>query len=295
MESDGHAVPRHGCCLQQPPSQPGYPADDDSDTIPPTHTPAAAAARSPTQGATTTWERWDSVRPDGTINPSGMTSLNHYALGAVADWMHRTIGGLTSTAPGYQQMRIAPQPGGDITHAALQHDTVNGRIEIQWGWFGPLISAPQGNPLLSLLPIVIAGILFGLAMDYQVFLVSRIHEAHHRGLSPREAILDGFGRSAPVVVAAAAIMAAVFGGFALSKSSLVGSIALGLAVGVIADAFIVRMIVVPAALALLGKSAWWIPKWLDRILPQLDTEGLALDEDDAPNSAPTRSPAATRV
>ncbi|MCE0459742.1 MMPL family transporter [Curtobacterium flaccumfaciens] len=165
----------------------------------------------------------------------------------------------------------------------------------QWGWFGPLISAPQGNPLLSLLPIILAGILFGLAMDYQVFLVSRIHEAHHRGLSPREAILDGFGRSAPVVVAAAAIMAAVFGGFALSKSSLVGSIALGLAVGVIADAFIVRMIVVPAALALLGKSAWWIPKWLDRILPELDTEGLALDQDDAPNSAPTRSPAATRV
>uniref|UniRef100_A0A942SX54 MMPL family transporter n=1 Tax=Neobacillus citreus TaxID=2833578 RepID=A0A942SX54_9BACI len=152
----------------------------------------------------------------------------------------------------------------------------------QWGWLDPVISAPQGNPLLSLLPIILTGILFGLAMDYQVFLVSRIHEAHHRGLSAREAILDGFGRSAPVVVAAAAIMAAVFGGFALSPSSLVGSIALGLAVGVVADAFIVRMILVPATLALLGNAAWWVPKWLDRILPQLDTEGLSLDgeEDD---------------
>ncbi|MEK6310714.1 MAG: MMPL family transporter, partial [Curtobacterium sp.] len=154
----------------------------------------------------------------------------------------------------------------------------------QWGWLDPLISAPQDNPLLSLLPIILTGILFGLAMDYQVFLVSRIHEAHHRGLSAKEAILDGFGRSAPVVVAAAAIMAAVFGGFALSPSSLVGSIALGLAVGVVADAFIVRMILVPAALALLGNAAWWVPKWLDRILPQLDTEGLALDQEDWPDS-----------
>jgi len=150
----------------------------------------------------------------------------------------------------------------------------------QWGWLDPVISAPQGNPLLSLLPIILTGILFGLAMDYQVFLVSRIHEAHHRGLSAREAILDGFGRSAPVVVAAAAIMAAVFGGFALSESSLVGSIALGLAVGVVADAFVVRMILVPATLALLGNGAWWVPRWLDRILPQLDTEGLSLDRDD---------------
>jgi RND superfamily putative drug exporter len=151
----------------------------------------------------------------------------------------------------------------------------------QWGWLDPVISAPQGNPLLSLLPIILTGILFGLAMDYQVFLVSRIHEAHHRGLSAREAILDGFGRSAPVVVAAAAIMAAVFGGFALSPSSLVGSIALGLAVGVVADAFIVRMVLVPATLALLGNVAWWVPEWMDRILPQLDTEGLSLDQDDS--------------
>ncbi len=154
----------------------------------------------------------------------------------------------------------------------------------QWGWLDPVISAPQGNPLLSLLPIILTGILFGLAMDYQVFLVSRIHEAHHRGLSAREAILDGFGRSAPVVVAAAAIMAAVFGGFALSPSSLVGSIALGLAVGVVADAFIVRMILVPATLALLGNAAWWVPKWLDRILPRLDTEGLSLDDDHSSDS-----------
>jgi RND superfamily putative drug exporter len=139
----------------------------------------------------------------------------------------------------------------------------------QWGWLDALISAPQCTPLLSLLPIVVTGILFGLAMDYQVFLVSRMQEAHVRGLSPREAIRSGFRHSASVVVAAAAIMAAV-------HSSLIGSIALALTVGVVADAFIVRMVLVPATLAMLGKTAWWMPRWLDRILPSTDVEGAAL-------------------
>ena len=147
----------------------------------------------------------------------------------------------------------------------------------QWGWFDSIVPAPQGNPLLSLLPIILTGILFGLAMDYQVFLVSRIQEAYSKGLNPRQAIVSGFSKSAVVVVAAAGIMAAVFGGFALSHSSLVGSIALALAVGVVADAFIVRMVIVPAALALLGNSAWWLPRSLARILPAVDVEGHGLD------------------
>lgn len=160
----------------------------------------------------------------------------------------------------------------------------------QWGWLDALISAPQGNPILSLLPILITGILFGLAMDYQVFLVSRMHEAHTKGLSPTAAIVDGFKRSAVVVVAAAAIMAAVFGGFALSPSSLVGSIALALTVGVVADAFVVRMIVVPAVLALLGDKAWWIPKWLDRVLPNIDAEGRALEDTPTPREEKVLAP-----
>lgn len=147
----------------------------------------------------------------------------------------------------------------------------------QNGLFDSVIPAPQGDPLLSFLPIILAGILFGLAMDYQVFLVSRMHEAHEKGYSPKEAILDGFGKSGPLVVAAALIMAAVFGGFALSHSSLVASIAFGLTVGVVADAFIVRMILVPAALAMLGDAAWWLPKFLQKVLPRIDTEGLALE------------------
>lgn len=155
----------------------------------------------------------------------------------------------------------------------------------QWGWLDFIVPSPQGNPLLSLLPIVVTGILFGLAMDYQVFLVSRMHEAHARGLSPLDAVRAGFRHSAGVVVAAAAIMAAVFGGFAMSPSSLVGSIALALTIGVIADAFVVRMILVPAALALLGRAAWWMPRWLERVLPTIDVEGSALE----PSSPPLRA------
>ncbi|MGO4535120.1 MMPL family transporter [Leifsonia sp. 2MCAF36] len=150
----------------------------------------------------------------------------------------------------------------------------------QWGWLDGLLPAPQGDPMLSILPIILVGILFGLAMDYQVFLGSRIQEMHRRGLSPKEAITAGFSKSAPVLVAAALIMATVFAGFATSPMTVAASIAFGLFVGVLADAFIVRMILMPALLSLLGSWAWWIPKWLDRILPNLDAEGHSLEQDD---------------
>lgn len=159
----------------------------------------------------------------------------------------------------------------------------------QWGWLDFLVSAPQGDPMLSLLPLLLVGVLFGLSMDYQVFLVSRIQEMHNKGMDPKAAIREGFARSAPVLVAAAAIMIVVFAGFATSSFAIGASIALGLLVGVAADAFIVRLVLMPALLSLLGKSAWWIPKWLDRILPDVDVEGHSLDE--AP--AEQREPALT--
>jgi RND superfamily putative drug exporter len=150
----------------------------------------------------------------------------------------------------------------------------------QWGWFDSFIPAPQGDPMLSILPIILVGVLFGLAMDYQVFLVSRIHEMHGKGFSPKEAVRRGFGKSAPVLVAAATIMAVVFAGFASSPMTVAASIALGLVVGVVADAFLVRMIIMPALLVLMGKPAWWLPKWLERTLPSLDVEGHALEKAD---------------
>ncbi|MGW4209032.1 MMPL family transporter [Lentzea sp. NPDC004789] len=146
----------------------------------------------------------------------------------------------------------------------------------QWGWLGAAVNLESTGPLISLTPILVIGILFGLAMDYQIFLVSRMHEAHHRGAKPIEAITTGFRQAAPVVVAAALIMFSVFAGFVPAGEPTMKSIAFALAAGIFVDAFVVRMVLVPAALALIGERAWWLPKWLRR-LPELDVEGTALD------------------
>ncbi|MDQ2757187.1 MAG: MMPL family transporter [Actinomycetota bacterium] len=145
----------------------------------------------------------------------------------------------------------------------------------QWGWLGWLLHPASTGPLLSLAPIIIVGILFGLAMDYQVFLVSRMHEAHAHGAEPLEAVRHGFRAAGPVVVAAAVIMSSVFGGFASGHDLTVKSLAFALAVGVLVDAIVVRMVLMPAALAILGRAAWWFPSWL-RWLPDLDVEGAEL-------------------
>ncbi|MGO1398324.1 MAG: MMPL family transporter [Brevibacterium yomogidense] len=140
---------------------------------------------------------------------------------------------------------------------------------------GPLGIAETG-PVISFLPIILMGILFGLAMDYEVFLVTGMREAYVHGADARTAIIRGFTSSAKVVAAAAVIMFAVFGAFVPAGDSIIKSIALGLAVGVFTDAFLVRMTLVPAVLALLGDKAWALPRWLDRILPRVDVEGEGL-------------------
>ncbi len=145
----------------------------------------------------------------------------------------------------------------------------------QWGWLSDLLAVPSG-PLMSLMPIMVIGILFGLAMDYQVFLVSRMHEAHAHGAHPRDAVTFGFRQAAPVVIAAASIMFAVFAGFIGSKEAMIKPIAFALAFGILFDAFIVRMVIVPASLSLMGGAAWALPRWL-RWLPELDVEGAALE------------------
>ncbi|WP_432565327.1 MMPL family transporter [Kineococcus sp. SYSU DK003] len=152
----------------------------------------------------------------------------------------------------------------------------------QWGWLKELVHAESTGPLLSLAPIIVVGILFGLAMDYQVFLVSRMHEAHAHGADPTTAVRTGFRQAAPVVVAAAAIMFSVFAGFVPEGDSTIQPIAFALAIGILADAVVVRMVAVPAALSLLGRAAWWLPRWL-RWLPTLDVEGAALESAQRPN------------
>ncbi|GIJ67076.1 MMPL family transporter [Virgisporangium ochraceum] len=146
----------------------------------------------------------------------------------------------------------------------------------QWGWLKAVVNAETTGPLLSLAPIIVIGILFGLAMDYQVFLVSRMHEAHAHGAAPKQAVVTGFQQAAPVVLAAATIMFSVFAGFVPEGNDTIKPIAFALAVGILFDAVVVRMIAVPAALSLLGGAAWWLPSWL-RWLPVLDVEGAALE------------------
>ena len=146
----------------------------------------------------------------------------------------------------------------------------------QWGWLAGLIGIDTTGPVLFLLPLLLTGILFGLAMDYEVFLVSRMREEYVHGREAVGSVVHGFQYGARVVTAAAAIMIGVFGSFALGDDAIVKSIGFGLAVGVLADAFLVRMTLVPAFMALLGDRMWWLPRWLDRVLPDLDIEGESL-------------------
>lgn len=146
----------------------------------------------------------------------------------------------------------------------------------QWGWLGNIFDVHTPGPILSFLPILLTGILFGLAMDYQVFLVSAMREAHAHGAPPVRAVRRGFRASGPVVTAAALIMASVFAGFVFSHLTMVRPLGFGLAIGVLADAFVVRMTLTPAVMSLLGKWAWYIPRWLDKILPNVDVEGAKL-------------------
>ncbi|WFB85336.1 MULTISPECIES: MMPL family transporter [Streptomyces] len=157
----------------------------------------------------------------------------------------------------------------------------------QWGWGAGLLGVEQTGPIMSLMPVFLVGIVFGLAMDYEVFLVSRMREAYVHGERPAQAVVGGFRHSARVVVAAAVIMIAVFSGFVGSGESMIKTIGFGLAVAVLFDAFVVRMALVPAVLALLGDRAWWLPRPLDRLLPRVDIEGTGL----AGRSAPVQAPA----
>lgn len=147
----------------------------------------------------------------------------------------------------------------------------------QWGWLGSVFGVHDPAPILSFLPIIEIGILFGLAMDYQLFLVSGMREAYAHGASAKVAVQRGLHAGRAVVTAAAIIMISVFAGFIFSDSSTIKPIGFGLAFGVLIDAFVVRMLLIPAAMHLLGQSAWWFPKWLDRIVPDVDVEGAKLE------------------
>lgn len=146
----------------------------------------------------------------------------------------------------------------------------------QWGWLHSLFGFDTGGPLLSFMPIIVTGILYGLAMDYQVFLVSSMRESYVHGHRGTESVVHGYNQVSRVVVAAAVIMVSVFAGFIFTDDVMIKQIGFTLAVGILIDAFIIRMGLVPAIMAIFGDKAWSLPKWLDRILPNLDVEGEKL-------------------
>ncbi|GAA1731563.1 MMPL family transporter [Aeromicrobium alkaliterrae] len=146
----------------------------------------------------------------------------------------------------------------------------------QWGWLGPVVNLDAPGPLISFLPIILMAVLFGLSMDYEVFLMSRMKEEYVRTGDARRAIVDGFVGSSRVVTAAAVIMLAVFAAFVPDGDPNIKAIAFALAIGVFVDAFLIRMLFAPAVLHLFGQRAWALPRALDRVLPHVDVEGEAL-------------------
>jgi RND superfamily putative drug exporter len=143
----------------------------------------------------------------------------------------------------------------------------------QWGWGASLIGVHTTSPIPAYVPMMVFAIVFGLSMDYEVFLLSRVHEAWVGTRDAHRSVAIGIGCTARVITTAAAIMVAVFASFILNDQLAVKMLAVGMAVAVFIDASLVRMVLVPAIMALLGARAWWMPRWLEPVLPQLHLEG----------------------
>jgi RND superfamily putative drug exporter len=162
----------------------------------------------------------------------------------------------------------------------------------QWGWLSD-ITGVQPAPIEPWAPMMLFAIVFGLSMDYEVFLLSRIREEWHRSGDSRASVADGLAATAKVITAAAAIMVVVFGSFLFENDRVLKLMGTGLAIAILLDATVVRMLLVPATMELLGDKNWWLPRWLDRILPGIDVEGKsdplppAVPEEQAPEPALT--------
>jgi RND superfamily putative drug exporter len=143
----------------------------------------------------------------------------------------------------------------------------------QWGWLGSVFGVGDGAPIEPFIPMMMFAIVFGLSMDYEVFLLSRVKEEYDRTGDSKTSVADGLAATARVITAAAAIMVFVFGSFLLEPNRIVKLFGIGLAVAILLDATIVRMLLVPATMELLGDRNWWLPRWLDRLLPRVNVEG----------------------
>jgi len=188
-----------------------------------------------------------------------------------------------------------------LTAAAMNLLSIGAAIGVmvavfQWGWLGPAIGVSRPGPVDAFLPVMLFAILFGLSMDYEVFLVSRIHEEWLKSGDNRVAVRNGLAATGKTITAAALIMILVFGSFVFGGIRVIKEFGIGLAAGIFMDAFIIRMAVVPSLMFLFGDANWWFPKWLDRIFPHLSVDPEdppALDEDDPSGDpdAPADTPA----
>jgi RND superfamily putative drug exporter len=143
----------------------------------------------------------------------------------------------------------------------------------QWGWGKQLVGIGKQGPIQAFLPIMMFAILFGLSMDYEVFLLSRIREEYLRTGNNAQAVADGLAATARVITAAAAIMCTFFLSFVLGDNIIIKLFGIGFASAIFIDATLIRLVIVPSTMELLGDANWWLPGWLDRILPHLDVEG----------------------
>jgi RND superfamily putative drug exporter len=165
----------------------------------------------------------------------------------------------------------------------------------QWGWFGGVFGI-EGAPIEPFIPMMMFAILFGLSMDYEVFILSRMKEEYERTGDAENSVADGLAKTARVITAAAAIMTVVFGSFVFEDDRIIKLFGLGLSSAVLIDATIVRMLLVPATMQLLGDKNWWLPGWLDRLLPNLNIEGGHHEPpvpaaDASPGDVPAEEPA----
>ena len=156
----------------------------------------------------------------------------------------------------------------------------------QMGFGASLLGVDSGVPIVSFVPVMLFAILFGLSMDYNVFLLSRIHEAYNEGDGPRESVIHGMARIGKVVLFAGLIMAAVFLAFIATPDVISKIMGLGLGLAILIDVLFVRLVIAPAVVTLLGDHAWWLPKWMDKILPNVSLEGHLVDALDTPEPEP---------
>jgi RND superfamily putative drug exporter len=163
----------------------------------------------------------------------------------------------------------------------------------QWGRLANLFGVSQTGPIIRFLPIILIAILLGLSMDYEVFLVSGMRESCAHGVEPTAAVVGEFRRGARVVTAGAIIMTSVFSGFILGDNVTIKSVGFALAFGVLVDAFVVRMTIVPAVMSMLGRSAWWLPGWLARVLPNVRSS-ITTRRSPASSTAAGRRPRSVR-